>query len=488
MSVIAFRLRRNTLQFSAFGAALMLSLMLGIAIPILSTQSLYRLVMVAVAGLSGFGLLISGQPRRILMFALLVAIPLNLAFSPLGALPPYHAGGAPDGFLIYLYDLPLLGLVVLWLLDILIHKAPIRLTAIDVVAVLFIVWSCLSLYKSTNISLSLFEVLRMIKLYLLAHIIGNLVNSKALVWTAIIGLGLAVIAQAGVTILQYVLNYDLGGLGFVVGDTHRVSGTVGWPNTLGAYIAAAMCVPLSLWLCKVGGRRRWLLLVLCLIATLPLMFTLSRGAWLGLAAGFITIVVLGFRGSWLTGKSLSKVGIIVLIAAVVGFLFSGPIAERFREPTIAVRGNLNMVAASMIASSPVLGVGLNTFVEVMPNYDSTGVFAYFPEPVHNVFLLIAAETGLVSLGLFLILLALVFRVGIQALLRGDRFLSVTVIGLLGGLTAILVSNLGDVHLKTDVVYSLFWVYIGLIQAIRRISPLSDATSSAVVAVSSERMK
>ena len=50
MSVIAFRLRRNTLQFSAFGAALMLSLMLGIAIPILSTQSLYRLVMVAVAG------------------------------------------------------------------------------------------------------------------------------------------------------------------------------------------------------------------------------------------------------------------------------------------------------------------------------------------------------------------------------------------------------------------------------------------------------
>jgi O-antigen ligase len=118
----------------------------------------------------------------------------------------------------------------------------------------------------------------------------------------------------------------------------------------------------------------------------------------------------------------------------------------------------------------VLGVGVNTFTEVMRGYDTTGITVAFPEPVHNVFLLIASETGLVGLAIFLALVALVYRAGIQTLRRGSRFSSAAVIGLLAGLTAILISNLADVHLKTDVIFALFWVYIGVIVAIRQLQP------------------
>jgi hypothetical protein len=74
------------------------------------------------------------------------------------------------------------------------------------------------------------------------------------------------------------------------------------------------------------------------------------------------------------------------------------------------------------------------------------------------------------LAFFLALVAFVYRAGLQTLRRGSRFTSAAMIGLLAGLTAILVSNLIDVHLKTDVLFALFWVYIGVIVAIRQLPP------------------
>jgi len=478
MSTLAYRLRRNTLQISSFATVLLLGALVGVAIPALAGQSLYRLIMIALAAISILGLVMSRHPRRVLMFFLMVAIPLNLAFTPLGHVP-LHSGGAEPGFVIYLYDLPLIGLIVIWLIDITLHRAVISLSVVDVIAVLFILWNSLSLYNSTDVSLSLYEIGRLIKLYLLARIVISLVDSPGAVRVILYGLIAALLLQSAVTMLQYFFNYNLGGLGFIVGAdvARRVSGTVGWPNTLGAYIAAILCWPLTLWLCNMGGRRRWMLLVVCIIGALPLVLTFSRGAWLGLGAGLIVAITLGLYGGWLTLKDISKLVVVGLVAALMVLLFSGEIAARIGEDTITVRGNLNAVAWNMIESNPVLGIGVNTFVNVMAKYDQSGVTSYFAEPVHNAFLLIAAETGLVGLGLFLALIALVFRVGTQAVLSSDRFLSVSVIGLLAGLTAILVSNLGDVHLKTDVVFSLFWLVIGLILAIRRMGSLSRVTVS-----------
>jgi putative inorganic carbon (HCO3(-)) transporter len=474
MSALAYRLRRSTLQITSFAMVLMLGLLFGVAIPALANQSLYRLIMIALAGISLLGLLMSKHPRRVLMFFLMFAIPLNLAFTPLGHVPD-HAGGALPGFVIYLYDLPLIGLLVIWLIDITLHRARIIVSAVDVVAVLFILWNSLSLYNSSNVSLSLYEIARLVKLYLLARIIGSLVDSPGAVRAVLFGLITALLLQSGVTVLQYFFNYNLGGLGFIVGDeaARRVSGTVGWPNTLGAYIAAVLCWPLTLWLCNVGGRRRWMLLALCVVGALPLVLTFSRGAWLGLGAGLIVAIALGLYGGLLTIKGISKLLVVGLIAALMIMLFSDQIAARIGEDTITVRGNLNAIAWNMIEANPVLGIGVNTFVNVMTKYDQSGVTSYFAEPVHNAFLLIAAETGLIGLGLFLTLNALVFRIGAQAVLRSERFLSVSVIGLLAGLTAILVSNLGDVHLKTDAIFSLFWLFIGLILAIRRMMPTSQ---------------
>ncbi len=466
----------------AFGAVLLVGTIIGWIVPSFADQNLYRLIMIGLGLLITLGLALSGNPRRILLMFLVLTIPMDLAFSPFGK-PELHAGGAEAGILLYLYDLPLLGLFVLMGLATLRNHEPIHITTLDVFAGLFILWSLLTIYNSTDITLSLFEVLRMVKLYLLARVVAGSVNTRSMVRDLILASVLALFIQAVISVLQYAFGFDLGGLGFTVGDLRRVSGTVGWPNTFGAYIAAVVCVPLALWMCGVGGKfKNLILLVVCIIGFIPLLLTFSRGAWVGMLAAVITIAFLGRRAKWLSRGTITRLLMLVAVIAVIGVFFFNQIAARFAEDTLAVRGDLNRVAFNMIEAQPLLGIGLNTFVPVMRNYDTIGVTNYFAEPVHNVFLLIAAESGLVGLGLFLLLIALIFAEGLRAIQTQDRFLSATAIGLLGGMVVILVSNLTDVHLKTDVIFALFWFVTGWMVALRRMAEAQTVQAPAVEAI------
>ena len=67
------------------------------------------------------------------------------------------------------------------------------------------------------------------------------------------------------------------------------------------------------------------------------------------------------------------------------------------------------MALQMLKDHPLLGVGLNNFTVRMSEYGEVSGWARFLQPVHNVYLLIAAETGILGLILFLCLLFSVFR-------------------------------------------------------------------------------
>src|SRR5690606_8976272 len=79
-----------------------------------------------------------------------------------------------------------------------------------------------------------------------------------------------------------------------------------------------------------------------------------------------------------------------------------------------------------------------------------------------------AEAGLVGMGLFALVVVFVFRDALYLVRQTDHFISATAIGLIGSLTVILVSNLSDVHLRTDVLYAIWWIMVGLILGQRRV--------------------
>src|SRR5438874_1493563 len=123
--------QRSLFHSTAFIAVLLVGSIIGWIVPSFADQNLYRLIMIGLGILITLGLALSNNPRRILLMFLVLSIPMDLAFSPFGKVE-FHAGGAGAGVLLYLYDLPLLGLFVLMGLATLRSHKPIYFTTLDV--------------------------------------------------------------------------------------------------------------------------------------------------------------------------------------------------------------------------------------------------------------------------------------------------------------------------------------------------------------------
>ena len=412
--------------------------------------------------------------RRILLLCLVFVIPLtNMAFAPISKDIPHHSGGAQAGVILFLHDFPLVALLALGFQDIFFDKTRVYFSIIDLIAWLVIGWSIITIYNSVNLPLSIAEIIRMIKLYLVARVIAGNTRTKQDLQFVLGALLAGFALESLIGALQYV-GIDVMGLGNTAygddesGGVVRIVGTLGWPNTLGAYLAANIVIGLMIWLCN-GLKGHWntLLFLVSVFGVLPLVLTFSRGSWLSLILGLMASFTLAWLRGWITLNVVPKLALMASPGVVFALAFADSIMARFGENTIDVRFQLNDVAFTMIYDKPFLGVGINTFTEVLRAYDDTGVWYYFFEPVHNAFLLIASETGIIGLGLFMLLFLTAMWEAWAASSISDRFVSIFSISLVGALTAIAFSNIGDVHLRTETVYALFWVVIGLIMSMRR---------------------
>lgn len=170
---------------------------------------------------------------------------------------------------------------------------------------------------------------------------------------------------------------------------------------------------------------------------------------------------------WIRHRGLSF--LISLALLIIFFIVSvgliTPLRQRlFLEDYGAARVRIPLaeVALNIIGHHPWLGIGLGNYTMAAPDYDTTpeGISYEFPRPVHNEFLLIAAEQGLPVLSLFLVIL---FYVVIQLFRlsqsRTDPILPYLAIGLLGTILAWSISR------QLDYNYVLlgdpFWLLVGL---------------------------
>ncbi|MEQ8672652.1 MAG: O-antigen ligase family protein [Aggregatilineales bacterium] len=457
----------NRYQSTLIGLVLAIGggVVLGFITPMLSQQNSYRLMMIVVAAGIGIGIFVTRQPKRIFVIAFILSIPLNLRFTPFVNDLAYHAGGAPPAVLIYIYDIPFLGLVALWIRDIMLLRKPIRFSAIDSVAIIFLLWTALSLFTAGEyFGYTVAEVIRLLKTYLAGIIISNFITSKSRLLDVLWALIIAILIQTMFAISQYFFNADLTALGgFTVGTVNRVSGTVGWPNTFGAWIAMGMAIIIGYWIANVFPRWNFLFFPVIALSALPLAISFSRGAWLALAVALSIIYALSALARLLRPVDFVRLFVIGIIALLAGLYFSGAIEERAQQDTVSVRYELSNIASRMIQDEPLIGIGVNTFTLKMPNYDNTGVVSYFREPVHNIYFLIGAENGVVGLALFLLMNGVAFFVAIRTILISkDRLLVATSIAFAGGLVVLLISNVADVHLKFDPILTLYWLILGMI--------------------------
>lgn len=190
----------------------------------------------------------------------------------------------------------------------------------------------------------------------------------------------------------------------------RAYATLPHPNILAGFALMLLAPVVEQYL--VTGRRGWL--VLTGLGWLTEWLTFSRAGWLG--AGALLLALLWQKDR----RRVSALWVMALLPLAMLIGLMGPYflaraslgaAPPLEQRSLNERLGLLQVGLTLAAQHPLLGVGAGNFVIALDPIRPDGV----PwEPVHNLWLLIAAETGLPGLAAAA---ALTFAVG-QAAWRG----------------------------------------------------------------------
>ncbi len=189
------------------------------------------------------------------------------------------------------------------------------------------------------------------------------------------------------------------------------------PNVTAQYLQMAIPFAAAYFLSAAGARRRTIYLVILLMATAAMFVTFSRGGWFGAAVALAVVVV----AAWLKIRdlgaprwavaALTALGIMLLLPAVAVVLARGVQGDQL---SAASRLADWRTALAMIRDHPLLGVGKGNYLELARLYNPWAL----EYPVHNVYLFLWAETGIVGLLALLAMLAGSFRAAGRAL--GDK--------------------------------------------------------------------
>jgi putative inorganic carbon (hco3(-)) transporter len=390
--------------------------------------------------------------------------------------------GALGGLSISATTLALAGLYVAWLVRALAKRTPMLRSGlhINLPLALYLAITMLSVIVAQDKILSLFEVYLLLEACLVYFYVANNVRTRQdalfVVWTLLIGCLLEsliiVVTKFTVTSLTaWDLPIHIHGM-LEQGRLYRAGGTVGQPNTTGAYLSIMLASAASVLFTDLGRGHKWLAAGILGIGGVALIFTFSRGGWLALV---LALMVLGFVAWRERGLSLKKPVAALALAAVVYLPFHQAVSTRLfadDKGSAESRIPLNRLAFRMIEANPLLGVGANNFTVAMDRYVTSEFRREWLFAVHNKYLLIWTETGAGGLLAYLAFLWGTLRRGWKCWKFGDPLLSAIALGFVAGVAGYMVHQNVDLF-RGRPLQQLLCLIAGLLAAMYRISAASQ---------------
>ncbi|MEI6263909.1 MAG: O-antigen ligase family protein [Sphingobacteriia bacterium] len=229
---------------------------------------------------------------------------------------------------------------------------------------------------------------------------------------------------------------------------------------------------------------------LLIIAVIALLFAYSRGAWLAMIIGLLSIFI--FRKNWM-GKAI--IVSIILIGVIISTLsyqknyiafapnhdqtifhenFGEHLSATINRKDIsnAERFHRWVAAARMIAEKPIIGFGPNSFYHQYQPFTVSAFKTWVsnnPEhsTVHNYFLLITIEQGIIGLILF-ISLFIYMLLAAQYLYHQFQSELYRTISLVIGIVLVMIGviNCASDMIETDKIGSVFWLCGGALIALK----------------------
>lgn len=387
-----------------------------------------------------------------------------------------------QGLPITTFDIAFFLLFAYWIFQVLLRKDTIRFfPSISVPALAYICFAGLSAFFSADRTLSFSVLALIVKSYLIFLYYANNIRSKEEIFWIIAGSGAGVMVQSMMGMLQFtsggVLGLELFGESerafrtttAGIAELSRVGGTIGDPNSLAMYLNFVLPVLLCLIFTDVNPVIRFFTGFIVMAGGVTELLTLSRGGWMALGIGGL-IALHGILKDRLKShvKSIALVVVIVsVMSALVLLAFSDVRARLFEKDYGSAYSRIPMmkVAAAMIKDNPLLGVGLNNYATVMSRYDTTreNVSYAFPFPVHNAYLLIAAESGILALLCFLIVISSIVAKSMLFFNGRDILLSRLGIGWICGIITWMIHSM--IKLNYAGTNIILWMSMGMVVAI-----------------------
>jgi len=438
---------------------------------------------------------VTGDVKRFFLAILVFALPIQLDIT-IGYTG--HLGGAA-GSIISLYDITLATLYIFWIGEFVRNKKRIIFFPRISIPFFFLVgMATLSTANASLPTLSLFEIVQVLKMYLGFLYIGNNIKSRKEIQFVVVFLLFGLFLESLLGLAQYKFDRPLvpsilGGpekLGYIrLGEPlSRISGTWASYNDFAWYLTFMLPISVSLLFSRIKGISRAIYSLTLIAGIGALICTLSRAGWYSFVVAVLIVLLLNFSktkgktGLNNFGKSILAILIIVSVIVTVNPRFLNIVNRRVISDDYEAaysRIPLMQVAWNIIKANPFLGVGINNYTEVMRDYDTTdiGVTSITTYQVHNIFLQIAAEMGIVGLTIFIWLIFMVYKEGLSYIKSGEDPMSNVVVGVIGGITAFLIHGLVDAASLGNQLFVIFWFLTGIVIAIKEIT--SQAKPSAV---------
>lgn len=420
--------------------------------------------------------------KRFFLAFLVIMIPVNIDKSLF--LISDHSGGVP-GLVISAWSLILLSLYIIWFIECstgnkrTVHYFP----QITIPLGLLLAISILSIVKSVSIQLSIFQIVQLIKVCLLLFYIANNIHTEKDYKFILNILFATLFLEICLGYYQYFINdfIDLGILSDVTPYKARelghrtimsVTGTLTGDGRFADYLSLILSVLLASLLSR--GKTIVKLIYLSFFASgiMLLIFTFSRGAWIGFGIGLVFFLVLQIIHSRKRVANYIKIFTLAFLAFIIIYSFRDLIFERiYGEDYGSALSRLPMmrIGLEMIKANPILGVGINNYVTTMSKYDPIGLSYVYHQPVHNVIIQLTAEVGISGLLTFLWFILTLYVYGIKYMMKSNEFFKNQMIGLMTGITALFIHGLfNNATIATDP-FILFWLFGGLILSITKMN-------------------
>jgi putative inorganic carbon (HCO3(-)) transporter len=398
--------------------------------------------------------------------------------------------GGPSSLGLFLYDIPLAVLVLIFIKERMYNRrGPVYIPPVFYALACFILWGVVSIINSVEPVLTFIEVLWLCKMAVILLMMVNLVKDKKDLFLVIAVLMAGLFMQEIITFAQsylkewFTFTGDVEQSTFQEGtysEVFRAGGTVGPHNVQSAYYVLLIPLAAGIFFSLRQKTVRFVLLPLIAAGILALVLTYSRNGYLSLTVAMIVFAVIGWRKKIINRRHLFAGFWGISVTCLIIFILIGDSLVARISSTAAVVPRLEgmEIALNMVRQHPIAGVGLNNFSVAMGDtaYSPEGISSmqrtffggeFVGTVVHNKFLLVASQMGIVGFMIFIWTMYIIYLYAIK-LLKGDRFYAGIGIGMTAALAGASVQMMFDIY-NSDILITIFWVLVGVIFVSSRIS-------------------